>query len=197
MQQFVLPLCNVPSRGRVVQLPSSGVAQRFTFYATFDVDSLCSYIPEDAAILLPASSWARKGMKRPAVPAHITDVAADSGGFVASRIWGDYRYTLEQYVTWLRSFHPRWCATMDFCCEPELHQVTRDRQEQTTKNALAAWNAYRSESWAWVPTIQGWTPEDYRQHASQLQPLIEEMRGYYAHNSAWRVGVGTLCHRND
>jgi hypothetical protein len=43
----------------------------------------------------------------------------------------------------------------------------------------------------------GWLPEDYRRHAFQMQPLIEEMSAAYAHNPYWRVGAGTLCRRND
>src|SRR5690348_16955833 len=199
MQQLELPLCNVSARPDKIA-PGRELAQQFTFYATFDVDSLCSYIPEQTSILLPASSWSRKGMKRPSIPAHIVDVAADSGGFVASRIWGEYRYSLDQYVTWLRSFRPRWAATMDYCCEPELQQITEDRQAKTTTNAREAWSRYRGEVWSWVPTIQGWTPDDYRRHASELKPLIDEMRAYYLARpgpSCWRVGIGTLCHRND
>jgi len=177
-------LCNAPGRD-------------FTFYATFDVDSLCSYIPAGTAVLLPASSWARDQLSRPRIPTYITDTGADSGGFVASRIWGDYRYSLEQYTAWLSSWSPRWAATMDYCCEPELQVITRDRQEKTTANIRAAWSRYQWASWAWVPTIQGVLPEDYQRHASELKPLLEDMRDHYAVNPAWRVGIGTLCRRDD
>ena len=197
MQQHVLPLCNASAHRGGHVATGRDLAQQFTFYATFDVDSLCSFIPEQTALLLPASSWSRKGMKKPPIPAHITEVAADSGGFVASRVWGDYRYTLEQYVTWLQSWQPRWAAMMDYCCEPQLQQVTRRRQEQTTANAREAWSRYQQVPWAWVPTVQGWIPEDYSRHASELQPLIEEMRTSYHDHPSWRVGIGTLCQRND
>lgn len=197
MKQLELPLCNVPApQLDVIQRAGPGAGQ-FTFYATFDVDSLCSYIPAQTPILLPASSWAREGLKKPSIPAQITDTGADCGGFVASRVWGDYRYTLEQYAAWLHTWIPGWAATMDYCCEPELEQVTRERQERTTANAIEAWTRYKSASWAWVSTIQGWTPGDYRHHANVLKPLLLEMQRYYADNPAWRVGIGTLCHRND
>jgi len=177
--------------------PGQGVAEPFEFYATFDVDSLCSYIPEGIPVLLPASSWARKGLKPPHVPAHVQKRGADSGGFVASRIWGDYRYSLEQYVNWLLSWRPAWAATMDYCCEPELAVVTREWQAHTTENARQAWEHFRHLRFAWVPTIQGWLPEDYRRHAYELKPLIKDMQASYANNPDWRVGVGTLCRRND
>lgn len=205
-QQLELPLCNVQapalSPASVVQQTRSGssildIAQQFTFYATFDVDSLCSYIPAGTPVLLPASSWARVGLKKPSIPPQITDTGADCGGFVASRIWGEYRYDLTMYEARLRTWSPQWAATMDYCCEPELCEVTRERQAKTTANAREAWLKFKSASWAWVPTIQGWTPDDYRRHAHELLGLIEEMRIYYADNSAWRVGIGTLCRRAD
>jgi hypothetical protein len=199
MKQLSL-FSNAPVRGATVQQqagPGRSLAEPFAFYATFDVDSLCSYIPESIPVLLPASSWARKGLNTPRVPAHITRLAADSSGFVASRIWGEYRYSLEQYVTWLQSFRPLWAATMDYCCEPELAVVTEQRQQCTTENASQAWQHCQQLPFAWVPTIQGWLPEDYRRHASAMYPLIAEMQAAYANNPHWRVGVGTLCRRND
>jgi hypothetical protein len=169
----------------------------FNFYATFDVDSLCSYIPQDVSVLLPASSFARDNFPRPCLPVSVKNVAADSGGYVATRRWGEYRYSLDQYVNWLNTFRPMWVATMDYCCEPDLEVVTRERQEKTTANAWQAWENYRSAPFAWVPTIQGWLPADYRRHASELKPLIAEMQTAYADNPSWRVGVGTICRRSD
>ena len=199
MKQFSL-FSTFPARSTGVQQaaePSRSVAEPFEFYATFDVDSLCASIPQDIPVLLPASSWARKGLPAPRVPAHLSRLAADSGGFVASRIWGEYRYSLAQYVNWLRSWRPQWAAMMDYCCEPELAVVTHERQRRTTENARTAWTHFQHVPFAWVPTIQGWLPEDYRRHACEMQPLIEEMQAAYLNNPNWRVGVGTLCRRNN
>lgn len=181
----------------VPQASGPGQFAPFDFYATFDVDSLCSYIPQDTAVLLPASSWARKGLKPPHLPPGIHKCGADSGGFVASHIWGEYRYTLSQYVAWLCSWNPLWAATMDYCCEPELAVVTKERQARTTQNAYAAWKTYRHVPFAWVPTIQGLWPEDYRRHAKEMKPLLEEMQEAYQDYPHWRVGIGTLCRRED
>ncbi len=184
-------LDSTAARDSIIQEP-------FTFYATFDSDSIRSYIPQDVALLLPASSWARHGLPSP--PAYMQSwktKGADSGGYIASHIWGEYRYSLEQYVTWLETWKPQWAATMDYCCEQELSVVTRDRQEKTTCNAWQAWNNYRNASWAWTPTIQGLYPEDYRRHAHEMKTLIDKMKVYYADNPEWRIGVGTLCRRDD
>jgi hypothetical protein len=162
--------------------------------------------------LLPASSWAGKRMRLtkrelvdyipvPKLPAHITEVAADCGGFVATRKWGKYRYTTTQYVTWLRGLGTSltWAAMQDYCCENEITSgkpgSVRQRQIMTTFRAWQIWQHYQQEAWAWVPTVQGWNTEDYVRHAKELSPLIQHMQGYYGDDPRWRVGIGTLCNR--
>lgn len=175
------------------------MAVKFTFYATVDADSIRDYMPSDVAYLFPASSFARYGLKPLRLPAHITQRAADSGGFVATFKWGDYRYNPDQYVTWLHSWQPQWAATMDYCCEDEITSgnrgVVRERQQKTTEMAWHFWKMYRNVTWCWVPTIQGWTVADYERHATEMKPLIDEMCAHYGKESMFRVGIGTLCRR--
>lgn len=175
-----------------------------TFYPTVSRGEVGKYL-DWPRVLLTASSFAAKQVKAgkpikklpvPNLPESVKEKAADCGGFVATFKWkGVYPYTPEQYVEWLYGWQPNWSATMDFCCEPELAQITRTRQEKTTEMAWHFWQTYRSVPWCWVPTIQGWTVADYRWHASQMKPLIEEMQAHYGPDSAWRVGIGTLCRR--
>lgn len=169
------------------------------FYATIARDTVRPYMPTNIRILLPASSFYDNGkLYRPVLPdAQFPDRAADCGGFVATRIWGDYRYSPQQYVDWLHTWSPSWAATMDYCCEDEITTgragMVRERQRRTTDMAHLFWNAYRGEDWIWVPTIQGWHVDEYRWHAQQMKPLIERMRAYYG--PQFRVGIGTLCRR--
>lgn len=178
------------------------------FWTTIDFDMLSprywGAMPE-VPYLLPASSWSRK-MKNgiiptPKLPPHLTEIAADCGGFVATFRWGDYRYSPEQYVRWLYSFYPRWSAMMDYCCEDEITSgnrgIVEERQHKTTDMAWHFWKGYKNAPWAWVPTIQGWNPEDYQRHAKEMLPLILEMKEYYKDNPYWRIGIGTLCRRSD
>ncbi len=176
-----------------------------TFYPTISRGEVNKYLTWPR-VLLTASSYAatevhahqrvRKSLPVPKLPACITEKAADCGGFVATFKWhGVYPYSPEQYVEWLSGWRPDWAATMDFCCETELAQVTHERQCKTTEMAWHFWQTYRDAPWCWVPTIQGWTIADYRWHARQMKPLIEEMQTHYGPESAWRVGVGTLCRR--
>jgi hypothetical protein len=176
-----------------------------TFYPTISRGEVSKYLSWPR-VLLTASSFAakevhmhqrvRKCLPVPKLPACIVEKAADCGGFVATFKWhGIYPYSPEQYVEWLHSWRPNWAASMDFCCEPELAQVTRQRQEQTTEMAWHFWQTYRDVPWCWVPTIQGWTVADYRWHARQMKPLIEAMWVHYGLESTWQVGIGTLCRR--
>jgi hypothetical protein len=169
------------------------------FYYTLSINDVrrgyWPYMPADLPVMLPASSWS-PSLKPPKLPAHVQQRAADCGGFVATFRWGDYRYTPDQYVAWLDAWRPQWAATMDYCCEPELAEggnLVRDRQERTTAMAELFWHEFRDAPWAWTPTVQGWEVEDYRRHARELRPLVENMRRVYG--DEFRVGVGTLCRR--
>jgi hypothetical protein len=171
-----------------------------TFYATISAGDERPYMPA-VPVMLPASSWSRFNLRAPRLPAHVVERAADSGGFVATFKWGDYRYSPAQYVDWLCTFDPSWAATMDYCCEPEIADnegVVRERQERTTEMAWRFWRDYRDTPWAWVPTVQGWEVADYRRHAAELRPLAREMSAHYGDGGgAFRVGIGTLCRRAD
>lgn len=180
----------------------------FTFYATCDPDILpakCGqFVPSDASLLFPASAYKRSWptFHNPKIPQTVCSVAADCGGYVATKFWGDYRYTPQQYVDWLYSWSrlPDWAATMDYCCENEITTgnagIVRLRQQKTTENAYLFWNTFRFAPWIWVPTVQGWHPSEYERHALELKPLIDEMSQHYRSNGLrFRVGVGTLCAR--
>lgn len=138
----------------------------------------------------------------PKLPSCLTHVAADCGGFVATRKWGKYRYTPEQYVEWLDAVNPEWSAMMDYCCENEITSgrpgIVRERQNLTTEMAYKLWETYKDKPYVWVPTIQGWTVSDYVRHVADMEPLIREMASFYerrGQGSIFRVGIGTLCAR--
>lgn len=176
-----------------------------TLYATLDSSSDGSaamrWLPPGVPVMLPASSWARVGLRAPRLPAHVAELAADCGGFVATFRWGDYRYTPAEYVRWLGTFRPAWAATMDYCCEDEITAgragIVAERQARTTEMARHFWREYKHAPWAWAPTVQGWDVEDYRRHARALRPLVDEMADYYGPGGRFRVGIGTLCRRAD
>lgn len=165
------------------------------FYATISKGEVRPYMPA-LPVLCVASSWLPT---LPKLPPQITEKAADSGGFVATFKWGNYRYSPSQYVKWLDGWLPQWAATFDYCCENEITSgrpgVVRERQQKTTEMASHFWMQYRDKPWCWVPTVQGWEALDYQRHALELKPLIDEMQSYYGPDSFFRVGIGTLCRR--
>jgi hypothetical protein len=175
------------------------------FFCTIDADTdypgLHSFYPDGLYLLYPASSFHRKGMRPPHIPASASQVAADWGGFVVTRIWKELRYTCGDYVNWLYSWSrlPIWAAMLDYCCENPITlgdpRVVRYRQIKTTLRAWHMFDQYNDAPWAWVPTIQGWNVDEYKLHAREMRPLIEDMLSKYGKNSAFRVGIGTLCNR--
>lgn len=191
------------------------------FYATIDGDSIRrDWMPPDAAYLLPASSFLRKGFRTPALPEGAR-VAVDWGGFVVQSKWrGAVHFSIEDYVDWLERIpNLEWAALWDLPCEPQLAPgPTEIRRRQRWTHDMARWfvEEYADCPWAWVPTIQGQTPDDYRRACDDLEPLIRELAQYYrllnspewrdeldegeghlGTGRAFRVGIGSLCARKD
>src|SRR5260221_2830645 len=178
------------------------------FYPTISRDEVTKYC-NATRLMLVASSYAADEVRKhghvrgslpvPRLPETVIERAADCGGFVATFKWGKYPYTPAQYVAWLEGWQPQWAAMMDFCCEDEITGgkpgIVRERQMKTTVMADFFWEHTKEAPWCWVPTVQGWTVEDYQCHAREMKPLIEEMAAYYGYDRFFRVGIGTLCRR--
>ncbi len=79
---------------------------------------------------------------------------------------------------------------------PRPNHIVRDAQLRTTAAAWEAWQTQRSAPFAWVPTVQGAGVEDYRWHARQLRPLVDEMAAHYGPGRGFRVGIGSLVGRD-
>jgi hypothetical protein len=171
-----------------------------TFYTTIDADSVRDCMPT-TPVLIPASSWHRRygSLKTTPLPERITERAGDPGGFVFTlRQKRDYPFGDKELAEWGEAMKLSWCATKDYCCEPEItagQGSVAERQARTTEAAWRMWQAHSTAPFAWVPTIQGWEVEDYARHACDLRPLIDEMRAHYGDDLRWRVGIGTLCRR--
>ncbi len=116
------------------------------------------------------------------------DVAIDSAGFVAWAHYGDFPWTVEQYVALAASRPWAWWASMDACCEPEVagsRDVVRLRQSETIRLLAECRRvAARAGISAPMPVLQGWRASDYVWHAQQV-----DLQG------ATLVGVGSMCRR--
>ena len=78
-------------------------------------------------------------------------------------------------------------VTQDFMCEPMVLAVTggtvAEHQSATTDRYLALRSLVKPYL---MPVVQGWTPDQYADHARQLAPSVQP--------GAW-VGVGSVCKR--
>lgn len=144
-----------------------------------------------APVLVSANSLWRQRQGRFQVPASYAglDVALDSGGFVAMKRYGGYRWSVDQYVALAGEMRPSWWAQMDFCCEPELAGNAREvgaRIDRTVEHLHRCQDAAKAAGVpAPMPVLQGWMPRDYTQG-----PAFES--GF-----SWPtlVGVGSVCRR--
>ncbi|GHO88210.1 hypothetical protein [Dictyobacter formicarum] len=191
-------------------------------YYTVSSKELRADIPA-SSVLLSAASFCRansRGHYYLCTPRHLSSVAAapvkgaDCGAFTATLKWGGhYRFTPAQYLRWLYVWLPQWAAILDLCClsatrgDPGAALVA-ERQAWTTRMAWQFWQCYRDVPWCWVSTIQGYSLDQFEQHARDLLPLIRQMHDYYADTGWWnddqpdtqygnsfRVGLGSLCGR--
>lgn len=119
------------------------------------------------------------------------DVHLDSGGFVAMKRYGGFRFSPEEYVNLAAEMKPAWWAQMDLCCEPE---VASDRAEVFRRIDQSAANlrecrAIAEEAGAAPPLIvlQGWMPDDYVSGPAFDDP-----------DFVWPdvVGIGSVCRRS-
>lgn len=89
-----------------------------------------------------------------------------------------------------RELGPDFVGVQDWPCEPQVLAATgmtvRDHQELTTENFC-----YLAEEFPfipWLPTLQGWTPDDYVRHVEAYRAAGVDLAGE-------RVGVGSVCRR--
>lgn len=117
------------------------------------------------------------------------DAALDSAGFVAAVHYGDYRWTIDQYLDLVQAHPWTFWASMDYCCEPEIahdRALRLLRIAGTTSNYFeCAAAAQRRALSAPMPVLQGYRPSEYALCAEWM-PL-----------SVWPalIGIGSMCRR--
>src|ERR1043166_6206174 len=115
----------------------------------------------------------------------------DSAGFVASRAYGGFPWSVAAYMDLARAFPFRRIASLDYCTE---HEIAGDREEvldrisrtiRANRECLAR-AADRGIIDRFMPVIQGRTPEDYERCVDALWPAVTPGRV---------IGVGSMCRR--
>ena len=168
-------------------------------YATVDVDSVRPQWMEPRAYLLPASSCSRMGFPTARLPEG-SEIAAAWGGFIVQKLCnGEHRFTIEQDVDWLRPIPGlTWAALWDLACEPELvssPDAIRDRQIWTRDRAIEFVEADADETWAWAPTVQGYSLDDYKRSCDDIAPLVDELIEYFTLSDREHLGLGRSAPR--
>lgn len=80
------------------------------------------------------------------------DVALDSAGFVAWAHYGDFPWTVEQYVALAASRPWAWWASMDACCEPEVAGSGRSGPWTAGRRRSLRLGCARVQVNGWVPS---------------------------------------------
>lgn len=106
----------------------------------------------------------------------------------------DYPNSTETYLHDIGRTQPKRYAWRDYVCEDDVrdyHGWTVDEQlEKTTERHIECANLHEDLGISAEPmaVVQGWEPDDYREHAQTLldHGLVTD-----------RVGIGTMCGRED
>lgn len=147
-----------------------------------------------------------------------TNVALDSAGFVAMRLWAEkgpqagmektYPWTLAQYLQLVTDVQPRWWSAPDACCEPAVAgddaavrarmAMTRRLLEQTLVGTAALHAQYPGLPLRPpVPVLQGWTLDHYARSLEETLMSWEVFtRGTRFERQPTLVGIGSVCRRD-
>lgn len=138
-------------------------------------------------MLVSANSLWKNGKFTGFKPYEGRDVALDSSGFVAMKLYGGYRWTENQYADLAKAMAPTWWAQMDFCCEPEIASSPIEVQKRicATVDGLNKCESAAREVGITkpMPVLQGWSPCEYVDG-----PI-------YDRSDLSIVGIGSVCRR--
>lgn len=119
--------------------------------------------------------------------------ALDSGAF--SHLLSNGRWEVEpapysaRVQRWAAAGGMTWAATQDWLCTPHVLAATGLSVAESQHRSTASWHVLRAlaPDVRWVPTLQGWHPEDYLAHV--------DLYGLAALQAAPLVGVGSIAGR--
>jgi len=167
----------------------------------------------ESALLVSANAFWKDGKFRGYEALWDIEVplALDSGGFVAMRRYGGYRWSVLDYIDLAVMLRPVFWAAQDYACEPEIAADSREvaRRIRSTVFTLGEtfarvihWNQELpgQPATAPMPVIQGWRPGDYRTCVKLIEDHIisDPAAAQILGSNEWpaTVGVGSVCRRN-
>lgn len=132
------------------------------------------------------------------LPKAIHPWALDSGAYTELNKHGRWRMTPEQYVERVREISSAvgmmdFACTQDWVCAPPVMEKTGltvfEHQFNTAMNYLDLLEL--APEVTWMPTLQGWTGEDYLLHVKIYEDLGVDLRKLPL------VGIGTVASRQE
>jgi hypothetical protein len=120
-------------------------------------------------ILVSAGNlWNKKSFGNPAFPPHTMydELFIDSGGFQFFGKFGEYPYSVRDYLDFIEMVRPEMYAAMDYPCEPEIckkNKVTvKQNIDRTIEKLILTKNSCVGAG-KMIPVIQGWEVDESRQ----------------------------------
>lgn len=122
--------------------------------------------------------------------------SCDSGGFTELSMFDKWVTTPEQYVDELYRMQAEiglmdWASPQDWMCEP--HMIAKTGKTVEEHQQLSCLNFVRLRQLGpdlpIIPVLQGWQPDDYRNHVDMYKSYGVELRDYST------VGLGSFCRR--
>ncbi len=114
----------------------------------------------------------------------------DSGAFQIIKARGYFPFGDGLYASWVGAMGPKFFTQLDWPCEPAVLAKTGLSVEEHQRRSLQSANTLASSEVGdavLVPTIQGWTVEQYLAAAENLEKI-----------GLWRsyMAIGSVCRRN-
>ena len=115
----------------------------------------------------------------------------DCGGFNLLNQYGEYPFTVPNWLNLVAQLKPYYWATLDYPCEPEISRSlglmsNRERIEATVGRSRECLDYAEMVEGQPVPVIQGYSLDEYR-HCIDLHAQAGTIREYMA--------VGSMCRR--
>lgn len=126
--------------------------------------------------------------------------ACDSGGFSELSMFGEWRTSPKEYVTYVRRYmneigNMDWAAPQDAMCEPWILDKAKAWLGGTVE-AHQRWTVYNymtlqhlAEDVPFIPVLQGWDRDDYMRHIDMYEASGIDL------SKLSTVGIGSVCRR--
>jgi len=116
---------------------------------------------------------------------------ADGGGFNLLNLYGEYPFTVANWMNLVAFLGADYCATLDYPCEPDISRqlglmTNEDRLQATVERARECLEYSEMLDTQIVPVIQGFSLGEYRR-CIDLHSRAGTIREYMA--------VGSMCRR--